>query len=77
MSEWLIFQTPIALVLFLAAYGASLFERFTKKTNGVLTLVSVVLAIAATAVLLLSGGSLWESAALFLLLFLTQAGVRV
>ena len=77
MSEWLIFQTPIAALLFFAAYGASLIERFTKKTNGVLTLVSVVLAIAATAVLLLSGGSLWESGALILLLFLTQAGVRV
>ncbi len=77
MSDWVMVQTPLALLLSVLAIGASLFERFTKKTRGVLTLVSVVLAIAAATILLLHGGSLRECAVLFLLLFLTQAGVRV
>ena len=75
MTDWVLFQTPVVLLLYGAALACSLFERFTKSTKGVLTLVSAVLAIVATATLLLLGGSLWEAATLLLVFLLLQMGV--
>ena len=77
MAEWVIFQTPAALLLFGAALFCSLFERFTKATKGILTYVSAALALLAAGLVLLRGGSLWEGAALLLPFVLLHAEVKV
>lgn len=76
MTEWVIFHTPVALLLYGAALVCALIERFTKCTNGVLTLVSAVLAIGATGALLLLGGSLWEAATLLIVFLLLHLEVK-
>ena len=77
MAEWVIFQTPAALLLLGAALLLGLVERFTKKTKGILSYVSAALALLAAGVLLLFGGSLWESAALLLPFVLLYLEVKV
>ncbi len=69
MTEWIIFNTPPVLLIFVGAIGCSLFERFTRSTRGVLTYVSAVLALLSVAILLVCGGSMWEGCALLLLYF--------
>ena len=76
MEEWVIFQTPSALLLFIAALGLALFELITKSTKGILTLVSAALSLAAAAVLVINGGSLWECAALLTVFLLVLQGVK-
>ena len=76
MVEWVVFQSPVALLLYGAALGCSLFERATKSTKGILTLISAVLAVAATGVLILLGGSLWEAATMLLVFLLLHMGVN-
>ncbi len=70
MAEWVILQTPAALLLYLAAVLLAVWERKTQSTKGRLLYVSAALGLVGTGVLLLHGGSLWEGVALLLPLVL-------
>lgn len=61
MQEWMILQSPALLML----YGGALlcFLAAYKRQSGGLTWMGSALSVAATTVLLLMGGSLWEAAA--------------
>ena len=76
MAEWVILKLPAVLILYGAALAASLFERFTRATKGVLTYLAAGLAILAAACALLCGASLWEGAALLLVFLLLHMGVK-
>ncbi len=77
MAEWLILETPAALLLCTAALLLCLFERRTRAGRGWLGLLSAALAILGVGLDLLVGASLREAAALltvFLLLNLEVGG---
>ena len=76
MEGWLILQLPGVLLLFLAAVFCCLFDRFAKTAGGFMTILGAVLAITAAALLLLYGGSLWETAVLLTVYLLLNAEVK-
>ena len=76
MPEITLFQAPAALIIYAAAFFCSLSEHYFKSKNGIPTLISAVLALCASAVLIIRGGSLWEAAAILIVFFLFNAGVR-
>ena len=69
MEGWAVVNHPLLLLLFGAAVLLCLFDRFVRKSRGVLTIIGAALAIIFAALLLLFGGTLWE-AALFMTIYL-------
>lgn len=74
--ESVILQTPLAMVLFGAALFLCLYDRAYRATRGIFTLISTVLAIAATAYSLVAGAGLQECAAVLLVFLLLCMEVR-
>ncbi len=75
MSEWVMLQSPEALLLYGGGLLCFLLERAWHASRGWLTWLGGALVIAATAVLIVLGGSLWEAAAWlsgFLLLMMEE-----
>ena len=68
MEEWMILQQPKLLLLYGLALFLAWYGRESERPG--MTMLSAVLAIAATAFLLILGGSLWEGAAWLTLFFL-------
>lgn len=75
MSEWVIFNTPAVIIMYLAAFFSAVFCRIIKNNKGFFSFVSAALCISGTAVLIVFGGSLWEAAAFLILFLLISAGV--
>ena len=76
MSEWMILQLPGVMLLYGAGMTLCLLDKAWKATRGVFTFLSGGLVIAATAFLILSGGSLWEAAAWLTVFLLLMMGVK-
>lgn len=74
--ESVILQSPLVLLLLGAALFLNLFDRHYKTTRGIFTIVSAVMAIAATAWALILGGTLWECTTVLLVFLLLNMGVR-
>ena len=76
MSKWVLFQTPPALLLYGLSALLCLLDRRRAGSKGVFTLLSAFLSVAATAILLLCGASLRESAALLIVFLLLNLEVN-
>ena len=72
----MILQLPGVLLLYLAGLALYLMERAWKATRGVFYYISGALALIATALLILNGGSLWETAAMLMVFLLLMMGVK-
>lgn len=75
MGASVILNDVFVLLLYGAALFFCLFDRHYHATKGRFTLVSAAIAIAATAVALLHGASLWESAAALIVFLLLNMEV--
>ena len=71
-----ILQTPIAMLLYGIALALCLFDRHYKATNGLVTLISTGVAIAATVYALLMGAALVECATVLMAFMLINMGVK-
>lgn len=76
MAEWMILQTPAALLLCAAALFFCLFEKSTRSGRGWLSILSAVLALLSVGVDLLAGADLREAAALLTVFLLLNMGVK-
>ncbi len=76
MAESVILQFPLVLALYGLALAACLFDRHYDATNGVLTRISTVLAVGATAFALILGASLTECATVLMVFLLLNMGVK-
>lgn len=76
MAEWMIFQTPAALLLCAGALSFCLFEKIHHTGRGWLSVLSAVLALLAAGLDLLAGAGLREAAALLTVFLLLNMGVR-
>lgn len=76
MAEWMILQSPAALLLCGAALLLCLFERKTRSGGGWLSILSAVLAILGVGLDLLGGADLREAAALLTVFLLLNMGVK-
>lgn len=76
MAEWVILQTPAALLLCAAALLVCLFEKRSRSGRGWLSILSAVLALLAVGLDLLAGAELREAAALLTVFFLLNMGVK-
>lgn len=76
MEESVIFHLPFALVLYGSALFFCLFDNRYKASKGIFTLLSAVLALAATAYSLILGATLWEAATVLLIFLLLNMGVE-
>ena len=76
MGTSVILNDLSVLLLYGAALFFFLFDRHYHATKGRFTLLSVAAAIAATAVALLHGASLWEGAAALIVFLLLNTGVN-
>lgn len=74
MTDWILLQTPPALLLYGISLLLRLFDRRFAASSGLLTLLSGIAAIAATALLLLFGASLWEAVTVLLVFLLLNLG---
>ena len=77
MSEWMILQLPGVMLLYGAGLTFCLLDKAWKATKGVFTFLSGAAAIAATAYLILNGGSLWEAAAWLMVFLLLMMKTKV
>ncbi len=75
MSESVILQQPLAMILYGIALALCLFDRHYKSTKGMLTLLSTVLAVGATVYAILVGAGLWECATVLMVFLLLNMGV--
>ena len=76
MSEWMILDLPGVLLLYGAGMTLCLMDKKWKAAKGIFTFLSGGLAIAATAFLILNGGSLWEATAWLTVFLLLMMGVK-
>lgn len=76
MAESVIFQLPIALLLFGAALFLCLFARNYKTGGRTITLVSTALAVIASTYGLVKGASTAETAAVLTVFLLLNMGVE-
>ena len=76
MSEWMILELPVVLLLYGAGMALCLLDKAWKATKGIFTFLSGGLVIAATAFLILNGGSLWEAVAWLTVFLLMTMGVK-
>lgn len=74
MTDWVLLQTPSALLLYGVSLLLRLFDRRFSAVGGLLTLLSGISAIFATALLLLFGASLREAATVLLVFLLLNLG---
>lgn len=77
MAESVIFQLPLAVVLYGAALFFCLFERKYHGTRGVFFLLSAGLALGASAYALVLGAGLWETAAALMVFLLLNMEVDI
>ena len=76
MAEWMILQSPAALLLCAGALFFCLFEKRTCTGRGWLSVLSAVLALLAVGLDLLAGAGLREAAAIFTAFLLLNMGVK-
>ena len=76
MEEWMILQTPTALLFCVAALLCCLLEKLRRFGRGWLSILSAVLALLAVGLDLLAGAGLREAAALLTVFLLLNMGVR-
>ena len=76
MEEWMILQTPVALLLCAGALFVCIFEKVSRTGRGWLSILSAVLALLAVGLDLLAGAGLREAAALLTVFLLLNMGVR-
>jgi hypothetical protein len=76
MAEWIILQTPAALLLCAGALFFCLFEKIRRSGHGWLSILSAVLALLAVGLDLLAGAELREAAAILTAFLLLNMGVR-
>ena len=76
MEEWMILQTPVALLLCAGALFVCIFEKVSRIGRGWLSILSAVLALLAVGLDLLAGAGLREAAALLTVFLLLNMGVR-
>ena len=66
----------LAIILYGVALALVLFDRATKDTKGVFTLISTALVALATVYSLVRGASMWECATVLLVFLLLNMGVK-
>ena len=76
MEEWMILQTPVALLLCAGALFVCIFEKVSRTGRGRLSILSAVLALLGVGLDLLAGAGLREAAALLTVFLLLNMGVR-
>ena len=76
MEKWIILQHPVLLLIYGMALLFCLFDRIYASTKAILTFMSAVLVIIATAFLLLSGAQLYEAAMVLLAFLLLNMEVK-
>ena len=76
MEEWMILQTPVALLLCAGALFVCIFEKVSRTGRGWLSILSAVLALLGMGLNLLAGAGLREAAALLTVFLLLNMGVR-
>ena len=76
MAEFVILQTPAALLLCGAALFLCLFDRARHASRGWVTLLSTALALLAVGLDLLNGADLREAAAILMVFLLLNLEVR-
>ena len=76
MAEFLILQSPAALLLCGAALFLCLFDKASRASRGWLSLLSGLLAVMAAGLDLLMGADLREAAALLTVFLLLNMGVK-
>ena len=76
MEEWMILQTPVALLLCAGALFVCIFEKVSRTGRGWLSILSAVLALLGVGLNLLAGAGLREAAALLTVFLLLNMGVR-
>ena len=74
--ESVILRSPLALLAYGAALFFCLYDRVYKAPGWWFTVLSAVLAIAASAYSLILGASLWETATVLLVFLLLNMGVE-
>ena len=74
MAEWMILQSPAALLLCAGALFLCLFEKSSRSGRGWLSILSAALALLAVGLDLLAGAGLREAAALLTVFFLLNIG---
>lgn len=74
--ESVILRSPLALLAYGTALFFCLYDRVYKATGWLFTVLSAVLAIAASAYSLILGASLWETATVLLVFLLLNMGVE-
>ena len=76
MTDWIILNQPICLVLYGAALFFCLFERAHPSVGGWFIYISGGLAILSTALLLLAGACFFEAASMLAVFLLLNMGVK-
>ncbi len=76
MNDLVILQLPVALILYGLGLTFCAFDRHYKSTNGVLTVVSTLLAVGGTVYALVMGATMMECAVVLMIFLLLHMGVK-